>query len=43
VCYMMDVEVGQWDTGQARDMCDLMNVAVGQCDTEQGGGIFVYD
>jgi hypothetical protein len=36
VCFMMDVVVGQWDTGQASDMCDLMNVVVEEWDTGQG-------
>jgi hypothetical protein len=30
---MMDVEVGQWDTGKGGDMCYIMDVAVGQWDS----------
>jgi hypothetical protein len=43
VCYMIDVVVGQWDTGQARDMCDMMIIALGQWDTVQVSGMCVYD
>jgi hypothetical protein len=38
---MMDVAVGQWDTGQGSGMCDIIDVVVGQWDTGQVGGMCV--